>query len=591
MQDCQGDEEMKRNRIIRRLNHFLFRDRLNFYIELLIFQIIFYSILLYYAIPYLEGTRLTLPESVLFVMQTMTTVGYDLLTFFPTENPLTIIIIIIIMSTGVFTVLMIIPAAMAPFIQEVFRPQPPVAVSEKISGHVIITGYDELVKSLIESLLVSSLRVVLVEEDENKAFAAMNDFSKFKKEIYVISGSYDENETWTGADIATAAKIIICEQEYISSKIILGIRDRTTAEITAVVDRLLYGRYLLYAGADHIISPKDVTGRILARHASLTPEVDIIYEATKGNRIRRAEVSENSLKFVYITVSEGCGIIGRTLDELNLYENYGVEPIFIMKKGHFYFEKGENVSIDRSTTIFLLGRTDSITKLFENELKCSIREEKLAVISGYGDLGRVVESELEKAGVQPLVIDPNIDEITGIKGDAQEESVLKAAHIDKAEACITAADDDDVNIFTTLIARNLNPGLHILSRANKSSSVEKLYRAGADYVALLPTLGGQIIAATVLQDIVSILLDLPKNMKVVMKHITEDISMSVGECERMTGAKIIGIEGPNHTLIRPPPETNLENGDSVIAFGDYNALKKLIKLLSGEKYGNIMRRL
>ena len=67
--------------------------------------------------------------------------------------------------------------------------------------------------------------------------------------------------------------------------------------------------------------------------------------------------------------------------------------------------------------------------------------------------------------------------------------------------------------------------------------------------------------------------------------------MSVGECERMTGAKIIGIEGPNHTLIRPPPETNLENGDSVIAFGDYNALKKLIKLLSGEKYGNIMRRL
>lgn len=582
---------MKRNRIIRHINNILFRDRLNFYIELLIFQVIFYSILLYYAIPYLEGTKLSFPESVLFVMQTMTTVGYDLLTFFPTENPLTIIIIIIIMATGVFTVLMIIPAALTPFIQDVFRPVPPAGITEKISGHVIIVGYDELVKSLIESLLVSNLRVVLVEEDENIAFAAMNDFSRFKKDLNVVSGSYDENETWNGAGVADAVNIIICEQEYIASKIILGIRDRTTAEITAVVDRLLYGRYLLYAGADHIISPKDITGKILARHAALTPEVDIIYEATKGNRIRRAEVGENSLKFVYITVSEGCRIIGKTLDELNLYEEYGVEPIFIMKKGHFYFEKGENVSIDRSTTIFLLGHSDSISNLFENELKCTVREEKLAVISGYGDLGRVVEKELEKAGVQPLVIDPNIDEITGIKGDAQEESVLKSAHIEKAEACITAADDDDVNIFTTLIARNLNPGLHILSRANKASSVEKLYRAGADYVALLPALGGQIIAATVLRDIVSILLDLPKDMKVIMKHVTEDIPVTVGDCERMTGAKIIGIEGLDHALIMPAPETNIEDGDSVIAFGNFSASKKLIRLLSGEDHGRFMRRL
>ncbi len=581
---------MKKDRIIRRLNVFLFRDRLSFYIELLIFQVIFYSILLYYSIPYLEGTKLSYPESVLFVLQTMTTVGYDLLTFFPAENPITVIIIIIIMATGVFTVLMIIPAALTPFIQEVFRPVPPAVTSQKVTGHVIIAGYGELAKSLIESLLVSNIKVVLVDENEDNAFEAMNDFSRFKKDIHIVGGSYDENETWKGAGIADAKNIIICEQEYISAKIILGIRDKTGADITAVVDRLLYGRYLRYAGADHVMSPKDFTGRILARHAALTPEVDIIYEATKGSRFSRTG-EEKSLKFVYVTVSEGCGIIGKTLDEMNLYEKYEVEPVFLMKKGHFYFEKGEKISIDRSTTIFLLGRTDSISMLFEGELKCPLREEKLAVISGYGDLGRVVERELEKAGVQPLVIDPNIDEIIGIKGDAQEESVLRAAHIEKAEACITAADDDDVNIFTTLIARNLNPGLHILARANKSSSVEKLYRAGADYVALLPTLGGQIIAAIVLKDIVSVLLDLPKNKKVIMKHVTGDTPVSIGECQKISGATIIGIEGPGHTLISPGPDVKINQGDSVIAFGDFSALKKLIKILSGEDYGRFMRRL
>ena len=169
--------------------------------------------------------------------------------------------------------------------------------------------------------------------------------------------------------------------------------------------------------------------------------------------------------------------------------------------------------------------------------------------------------------------------------------MLRAAHIEKAEACITAADDDDVNIFTTLIARNLNPGLHILARANKSSSVEKLYRAGADYVALLPTLGGQIIAAIVLKDIVSVLLDLPKNKKVIMKHVTGDTPVSIGECQKISGATIIGIEGSGHTLINPGPDVKITQGDSVIAFGDFSALKKLIKILSGEDYGRFMRRL
>ena len=581
---------MKRNRISRVLNRLLFRDRLNFYIALLIFQIIFYSILLYYAIPYLEGERITYPDSVLFVLQTMTTVGYDLLTFFPAENPVTVIIIIVIMATGVFTVLMIIPAMLTPFIQEALRPQPPEDLGKKISGHVIVAGYNETSKSLIESLLVSNLKVVLVIEDKDTAIEAMHDFSGNKKEIHIVSSSYDDIETWTGVGISAAVDVIICEQEYISAKIVLGIRDRTDADITVIVNRLLYGRYLRYAGADHVISPKDITGRILARHASLTAEVDIIYEATKDKRLNRPEI-ENQLKFVYITIAEGCRIIGRTLDELGLEEKYGVKPVFLMKKGHFYFEKGEEVPIDRSTTIFLLGRKESLDSLFNEELVCPVREEKFAVITGHGDLGRVVEKELEKAGVSPIIIDPAIDETVGIKGDGQDLSTLKAAHIEKAQACITAADDDDVNIFTTLLARNLNPGMHILSRANKASSVEKLYRAGADFVALMPTLGGQIIAGIVLRDIVSVLLDLPKNRKVIMKHVTEDIAISVRECERLTRVRILAVEGPGKSLIMPKPESRIEKGDSVIALGDFLLLKKLIKILSGEDYGRFMRRL
>ena len=187
---------MKKRSILGDLQRYLFRDRLSFYIQLLLIQVIAYTIILYYSIPYLEGTNISWLSSVLFVLQTMTTVGYDLLTFFPAENPVTIILIIVMMCTGVFTFLMIIPAVLTPYIQDVFRPSPPSGIHENISGHVIVAGYNEISKSLIDSLLVSELKIVLVEEDEKKGLLAMDYFKKYKKYVRVISGSYDDTDTW-----------------------------------------------------------------------------------------------------------------------------------------------------------------------------------------------------------------------------------------------------------------------------------------------------------------------------------------------------------------------------------------------------------
>ena len=55
-----------------------------------------------------------------------------------------------------------------------------------------------------------------------------------------------------------------------------------------------------------------------------------------------------------------------------------------------------------------------------------------------------------------------------------------------------------------LMAKNLNPSLKILARANHAGSVERLYRAGASFVALQPMIGGQVIAGTVLADQVQV---------------------------------------------------------------------------------------
>jgi voltage-gated potassium channel len=129
------------------------------------------------------------------------------------------------------------------------------------------------------------------------------------------------------------------------------------------------------------------------------------------------------------------------------------------------------------------------------------------------------------------------------------------------------------------MARNLNPVIRILSRANNPASVQKLYRAGADYVALLPMIGGQTIARIILEGYVTILLDLPNGDIVVMKRVTRDRSGSVNWYSRRTGVRIIGIESPGRSIVAPRADEVLLNGDDVIAVGDTEQLKKFIHQL------------
>ncbi len=55
-------------------------------------------------------------------------------------------------------------------------------------------------------------------------------------------------------------------------------------------------------------------------------------------------------------------------------------------------------------------------------------------------------------------------------GHAEDETTLLEARIRDAKYFIVALNDDALNIFTTLIAKNLNPEIRILARANEPES-------------------------------------------------------------------------------------------------------------------------
>jgi voltage-gated potassium channel len=551
------------------------RIKIASYFLLFAAQIITYTAVFYYAYPFLEKRSITWPESLFFVVETVTTVGYGELP--PFQNNITIFLTIVMMITGIILIFMIIPLLLVPILSSLFQSSPPKRPPYELNGHVIIVGYGELTKSLVESLSISSLPLLIVVENQDLARKATRELASH---AYVIWGDYSENEVWLYAGVKHAHTIIVCEDERTSAAIILGIRGSVTGRIIAVVDKLSYDRYLRYAGAEYVLSAKHVTGQILARHATLTSHIDTIVEETISDRfpVEPAPEAGTKLRIINLPIIQGSPAAGKSLRDLALFERYGFFTLLISRGGQFHLYPSENEVIDTSTMLFLIGQVNRIEELVRAEFMPREERREIALIGGFGDVGLSAYRELSNLGIECIAIDRKKIGVNQVIGNAEAESTLREAHIEDARFFIVALNNDDINIFTTLIARNLNPDVRILARANEPESVVKMYRAGADYVALLPSIGGQVIGGVVLSDIIHVILNLPNGQKVVRKRVRKSGGRTVGWLEKKVQVTIVGIEGLDRSVVRPPPDDHLSEGDGLIAIGYPAGLKSLIDI-------------
>ena len=532
---------------------------------------LFYS---YY--PLLENKPLSWSESLLFVVESMTTVGYGELLPFTSE--ITRLLAIQIMLSGVIMIFVVIPLLLAPFLTSLLAPSPPRRTPHKLSGHTVVMGYDELTRSVIDSLAISDHDIVIIEQDKVKALEIA---TQYRRRAYVIWGDYNDPETWSSAHISGARFVVICMDERQTASVVLGIRELVKGKVISIVDKLSFNRYLHYAGADYVLSPKDTTGRLLARHAILNPNGDIEPDIPGLDRssISFHDAAGQELRLINIPLVFGCNAAFKSLSELRLFERFGIIVPFLWKAGKFIPSPRDDIVIDNTTSLYLFGRIESIVSALNEEFNPEGCADTLAVIAGFGDVGAAAYHKLEASGVSCIVVDSKKQEVEQVIGNAEDEEILKKARIEEARFCIVALNDDNVNIFTALMVRNLNPVIRILARANEPASVEKLYRAGADYVALLPMIGGQTIARIILADLVTILLELPNNDLVILKQSRTTYPNQLEWFIKKSGVRIIGIEGPGRSIVSPRPDEILLEGDAVIAVGNTEQIKRFIRLL------------
>ncbi|HJJ35623.1 MAG TPA: cation:proton antiporter [Methanocorpusculum sp.] len=114
------------------------------------------------------------------------------------------------------------------------------------------------------------------------------------------------------------------------------------------------------------------------------------------------------------------------------------------------------------------------------------------IIVGYGLAGKYVAKALEKMGIDYIVLETNAETVVSEKnngvpivfGDASREAVLDYAGIQKASSIVITVPIPEVVKAVVTVARRLNPGITIITRARFISDTAELYRLGADSVVV-----------------------------------------------------------------------------------------------------------
>ncbi|KYF85413.1 sodium:proton exchanger [Sorangium cellulosum] len=111
------------------------------------------------------------------------------------------------------------------------------------------------------------------------------------------------------------------------------------------------------------------------------------------------------------------------------------------------------------------------------------------VVVGYGPVGRTLTRLLRENGIEPTVVELNVDTvrhlqsqgIRAIYGDATQREILERAGVGTADSLLftSAGPSGDAVIEQ---AKGINPGLFVLARAFYMREVAALKKAGADVV-------------------------------------------------------------------------------------------------------------
>ncbi|MHC4939882.1 MAG: potassium channel family protein [Planctomycetota bacterium] len=219
------------------------------------------------------------------------------------------------------------------------------------------------------------------------------------------------------------------------------------------------------------------------------------------------------------------------------------------------------------------------------------------ILCGFGRFGRIVAGNLQRRKTPFAIIEHEMEkveeatryELLCIHGDATEEDLLTRAGIDRAKGLLTTLDSDAANVYVTLTAKQMNPGVKVVALALDERASSKLKAAGADEVVSPYALGGTWMAQAMTSPHVSDFMKMATGLN-PLNFYMEELSVGSGSSlagqtlrdspiRREHGVIVLAVRSKDGGLVtNPRPDIELSENDVLVVLGEQEQLEKLKKV-------------
>jgi voltage-gated potassium channel len=236
------------------------------------------------------------------------------------------------------------------------------------------------------------------------------------------------------------------------------------------------------------------------------------------------------------------------------------------------------------------------------QLRRSKRMKKLHdhyIICGSGRVGSHLVRDLVSGNVPFVIIEKDQRRaaefsqrgISVLMADATLEESLHDVGVERARGLAACLPDDADNVYVVLTARDLNPNLHIVARAEEEQAHAKLLRAGANHVVAPTMIGGHRMAVALTKPAVGEFFDLVGANKLGLAFEQVEVrpnsplvgrQLSATPIRSELNVVVISIRREDgEILFNPAGDVSIESLDLLIAIGQAESLLKLNELAMG----------
>ena len=539
------------------------RRRATYYVGALVAIVIFYVFAYRIGMSIFEGQSRSFAQSLLAVVQSITTTGYGEDAANWTTMPM-ILLVTVMNFTGVVFIFMALPLFVVPWMEERLSTTVPDTVT--LEDHVVIASYTDRSQKLLDELNTRGVPYVLIESDRDVAASLARDGET------VILGNPTAVETLERANVGAARTLVADIGDEANASVALAASEwAPDVDVLTFVEDPDIAEYHEYAGADIVFSPRHLVADSLA--AKVTSGVDA--ELTDAVEIA------SDFEIVELPIQAGSELAGVRVADSGIRERTGATIIGAWFRGEFASPPSPDARIDARTILLVAGREHQL-----EELKALTLSEKRkrrrgnVLVCGYGEVGSTVKRRLTASGSECIAIDVEDKSGVDIVGDVTERGPFEEAGIEDATTVILALPSDRLTVFATLVIRQLSEEVEVIARANSTENVGKVYRAGADYVLALSTVSGRMLASTILdEDVVSFgqQIDVARMGAGTLRGQT----LQSADIRARTGCSVVAVERDGEVITDLEPTFEFRTGDEVIVAGPDDGVADLHSIVEG----------